>query len=112
MNKMYPEIEEGRDWPFLGGSQVSNARPHGAPGQAGAPIAFFLCSVVATKETALSSAVSHISRKTSEMWGTRSLLPVRTMQILGICEFPYRGKAKVKRSLPEAMATYCVPLTA
>jgi hypothetical protein len=25
-------------WPFLGGSQVSNARPHGKPGQAGAPI--------------------------------------------------------------------------
>ena len=40
MSKMYSEIEEGRDWPFLGGSQVSNARPHGTPGQAGAPIAF------------------------------------------------------------------------
>jgi hypothetical protein len=40
MNKVYREIEEGRDWPFLGGSQVSNARPHGKPGQARAPIAF------------------------------------------------------------------------
>ena len=28
----------GRNWPLLGGSQVSNARPHGTPGQAGAPI--------------------------------------------------------------------------
>jgi hypothetical protein len=33
-------VKAGLDWPLLGGSQVSKARPHGTPGQAGAPFAF------------------------------------------------------------------------